>query len=79
MTLAPGADRSPAREVAGGPRHRTSGPRRGERGTSLPPGQRSVGVVFQDYALFPHLSVRDNVGYVGGRRAGLSCGAGPPR
>ncbi len=28
---------------------------------ALPPEQRRVGMVFQDYALFPHLNVRDNL------------------
>jgi putative spermidine/putrescine transport system ATP-binding protein len=29
----------------------------------LPPYERDVNTVFQDYALFPHMSVADNVGY----------------
>jgi ABC-type sulfate/molybdate transport systems ATPase subunit len=34
-----------------------------ERGVSLAPELRRVGLVFQDYALFPHLSVRGNVAF----------------
>jgi iron(III) transport system ATP-binding protein len=37
-------------------------------GRELPPEKRSVGMVFQDYALFPHMSVAGNVGYALGRR-----------
>jgi iron(III) transport system ATP-binding protein len=32
-------------------------------GTWMPPERRRVGMVFQDYALFPHLSVEANVGF----------------
>jgi thiamine transport system ATP-binding protein len=35
----------------------------GEAMTGVPPEDRTVGVVFQNYALFPHLSVRENVAY----------------
>lgn len=35
----------------------------GEDATGLPPYHRDVNTVFQDYALFPHMNVRDNVAY----------------
>ena len=35
----------------------------GEEAAGLPPYQRDVNTVFQDYALFPHMSVLDNVAY----------------
>jgi molybdate transport system ATP-binding protein len=38
-------------------------------GIDLPPEERAVGLVFQDYALFPHMTVRQNVEY--GGRAGV--------
>lgn len=33
----------------------------------IPPEQRSVGMVFQDFALFPHLTVQENIGFGLGR------------
>jgi iron(III) transport system ATP-binding protein len=39
-------------------RGRLSGPR-----THVPPEQRDIGFVFQDYALFPHLTVEANVAF----------------
>lgn len=32
-------------------------------GRTLAPEKRRIGMVFQDYALFPHLSIADNVGF----------------
>jgi iron(III) transport system ATP-binding protein len=37
--------------------------RDGERYYNVPPEKRGVGLMFQDYALFPHLSVRDNIAF----------------
>ena len=35
----------------------------GEDVTDRPPFERNVNTVFQDYALFPHMSVAENVAY----------------
>jgi ABC-type Fe3+/spermidine/putrescine transport system ATPase subunit len=35
----------------------------GERIVHVTPSERKVGYVFQDYALFPHMTVRENVSY----------------
>ncbi|WP_256296124.1 ABC transporter ATP-binding protein [Haloarchaeobius salinus] len=35
----------------------------GREMTGVPPEERDVGVVFQNYALFPHMTVAENVGY----------------
>jgi molybdate transport system ATP-binding protein len=39
-------------------------------GIDLPPEARSVGLVFQEHALFPHMSVHANVAFGGPERAG---------
>lgn len=45
-------------DVVAGPKHR------------LPPEQRRIGMVFQDYAIFPHLTVAENVSFGLNDRAG---------
>jgi multiple sugar transport system ATP-binding protein len=35
----------------------------GQRVTELPPRMREVAMVFQSYALYPHMSVFDNIGF----------------
>lgn len=45
--------------------------------TDLPPEQRGLGFVYQQYHLFPHLSVRDNIGYGIGRQRGAGDGGDP--
>lgn len=44
-----------------------------DKGVFVPPKDRHIGMVFQDYALFPHLNVAQNVGF------GLSRGAKRPQ
>ena len=34
-----------------------------ERGRSVPPERRGIGMVFQDFALWPHMNVNQNVGF----------------
>ncbi len=34
-----------------------------DSGANLPPEKRHVGLMFQDYALFPHLTIRENIGF----------------
>ena len=45
----------------------------GERIDDLRPGQRDVAMVFQHYALYPHMTVRDNMAF-GLRNAGVPSG-----
>ena len=36
---------------------------RGERVENRPPEKRNIGMVFQNYALFPHMTVAENIGF----------------
>ena len=59
------------RIVAGFERPDTGRVRVGGRDiTELPPNRRGLGMVFQNYSLFPHMSVAENIGFglkMGGR------------
>ena len=46
-------------------------------GVFVPPERRPVGVVFQDYLLFPHLTALENVAF-GLRARGIAAARGPP-
>ena len=35
----------------------------GERANELPPQKRNIAMVFQSYALFPHMTARENIGF----------------
>ena len=46
----------------------------GEDVSRVPPNRRQIGMVFQDYALFPHMTIAENIGF-GLRERGASRGA----
>lgn len=50
----------------------------GEDQSRLPPEKRGVGMVFQDFALFPHLTVRQNILFGGAKANGKTNGGGAP-
>ncbi|MGH3657089.1 MAG: ATP-binding cassette domain-containing protein, partial [Micromonosporaceae bacterium] len=60
-----GAGKSTMLRVVAGLEPATAGTVRiaGRDVTGLRPGRRNVSMVFQSYALFPHLSVADNIGF----------------
>lgn len=60
-----GAGKTVVLESIAGLLHITAGKVRvaGRDMTRLPPEKRRIGIVYQDYALFPHLTVMDNICY----------------
>ncbi len=62
LRLIAGLEQPDGGEIAIGER-RLAGP-----GVAVAPEKRRIGMVFQDYALFPHLDVAGNVGYGLGRK-----------
>jgi iron(III) transport system ATP-binding protein len=57
LRLIAGVDRADEGEV------RLDGQRVAGQGEHVPPEWRSVGLMFQDFALFPHLTVAENIGF----------------
>ena len=74
LRLLAGLDRPDAGRIAVGDRVYFDG----EAGVELPAWEREVGYVAQDYALFPHLTVHENVAF-GLRARGLPRGAARER
>lgn len=70
-----GSGKTTLLRIIAGFEHPTSGEvwMSGERLDLLPPYKRRVNTVFQSYALFPHLTVEENVAY-GPRVAGVASG-----
>src|SRR5262245_39263005 len=67
-----GSGKSTLLKIVAGFEHQTAGivRLRGVDVSELPPYRRNVNTVFQSYALFPHMSVFENVAY-GLRRKGV--------
>lgn len=51
------------RVVAGFVEHSGTVAIAGQPCEAMPPHKRNIGIVFQDYALFPHRTVRENIGF----------------
>jgi iron(III) transport system ATP-binding protein len=65
LRLIAGLEPADAGRIVCGDAVLTDGPR------GLPPERRQIGVVFQDLALFPHMTAADNIAFgLGGRAAG---------
>ena len=47
--------------------------------TDAPPSKRDIGMVFQNYALFPHMTIADNIAFPLEMRQGAEGRAGAPR
>ncbi|MBS1881321.1 MAG: ABC transporter ATP-binding protein [Actinobacteria bacterium] len=60
-----GSGKSTLLRIIGGLEHPRSGVVRigGREVTALPPERREVGIVFQNYALFPHMTIAENVAF----------------
>jgi multiple sugar transport system ATP-binding protein len=60
-----GCGKSTVLRIVAGLEHPTTGAvlLDGEVSNDLPPRERGVAMVFQDYALYPHMSVGDNIGF----------------
>jgi putative spermidine/putrescine transport system ATP-binding protein len=60
-----GSGKTTCLRMIAGFEHPTAGHIRlyGQEVTNLPPYERDVNTVFQDYALFPHMTVSENIGY----------------
>ena len=51
------------RMIAASTRRRRNDDRRRRRHHLRPPGERDVAMVFQNYALYPHMTVHDNIAF----------------